>query len=370
MSDAAFKILPAALRRWMEQLFLRKVVLFTSRRVDMLGETTDDPALVAVVGREHYEPTYRKYPIRGRSDLSRVLRLEFPAGFPGEFMFAIGPLLGDEREVEIFRLLPGCPREQLRAAFWIPESQLLRSLVKAEGVAVVQRDGLEYFVAATGLSSVSGGLIRSPELFALAVGAADSRIASQPVDHARLLTVIPESCKDLGIVDWWSFRSPVAVDTLVRFLKPAAAFSAAVLVVYLTAVSAFLWGMESYRARQLERLGPEVTTLLAKQRALDLMAAERAGIADLLDASAPAWPLWEVASAVWRARGIIHSLILIDDRVTIRCTAPDATDVLAALRALKGLSEVEFESAVRQGLAGQDFSVSFVRQIPAQSKRK
>lgn len=370
MSDFSLKGLSAALRRWIERLYLRRLVLLTSQRVDMFGEVTGDSALVGVIGREHYESQLRKYPIRARGDLVRVLRLEFPAGFPGEFMFAIGPLVGDEREVEIFRMLPGCPREQLRAVFWIPESSLLRSLAKIEGVIVVQRDGLEYFVAANGTSSVSGGLIRSPELFALAVGAADLRMTSQPVDHVRLRAIIPQACKDLSLVDWWSFRSPVAVDALFRFLKPASVFSAAVIAVYMIAVSAFLWGMESYRERQLERLGPEVTTLLAKQRALDLMVGEREGIADLLDSTAPAWPLWEVASAVWRARGIIHSFTLIDDRVTLRCTAPEATDVLVALRALNGLTDVEFESAVRQGIGGQDFSVSFVRQLPAQSKRK
>lgn len=370
MHEFSFRALRTALRRRVEQLFLRRLVLLASRRVNMWGEVTDDPALVAIIGREHYESQLRKYPIRGRSDLIRVLRLEFSARFPGEYLFAIGSWVGDEREVEVFRVLSGCPREQLRGIFWIPESYLVRPTAKAEGVVVVQRDGVEYFVAANGTSSVSGGLIRTPELFALAVGAPDSRMSPEPVDQTRLLTIIPESCKGLGIVDWWGFRSPVAVDALFRFLKPASVFSAAVFIVYMIAASTFLWGMESYRSRQLERLGPEVTTLLAKQRALDLMAAERSGIAGLLDSTGPAWTLWEVASAVWRARGIIHSLTLIDNRVTLRCTAPDATDVLVALRALKGLTDVEFESAVRQGLGGQDFSVSFVRQVPPQSQRK
>jgi len=356
------------LRKILDDVLAKRVVFVTSRRVDLLDNETDVAALVAVVGREHYESLHRKYPVRAWGDLARVLRLEFPPAFPGERLFAIGPLVGDEREVEIFRLSQGSPRDRLRALFWVPESFALRSLARSDGVVVVQRDGLEYFLAANGLSTMAGGLIRSPELFALAVGAADTRVAAEPVQLPRLLASITTAIKDFSVLDWWGFRSPIAADYLGGFIKPASVFAAGAIALYLAAVSTFLWGMESYRSRQLEQLGPEVTTLLAKQRALDLMSAERAGVAELLDSTGSAWPLWEVASTVWRARGIIHSFMLVDDRVTIRCTAPEATEVMTALRALKGVRDVEFESAVRQGMGGQDFSVSFVREPPGKAR--
>jgi hypothetical protein len=335
-----------------------RVVWLTTERRNLDGDVSDAHAWVAVVGREHYEQTQRRYPVRSWFDLRRVLRLEL-AG-ERDWFAAIGPLEADERQVTIFRLRPDSPRDQLRAAFWLPETLCLGQVARRRGVVTVERDGLKYFLASSGASVLAGGAIRSPEVFAVASGIVPS---GEPcvLGAVDIRREISEALFILSRADWWSFRSPAAAAHVRRFTQPVAVFVCFALVAYLGLVSAYLSGMELLRTRQIDSLGPEVTSLLVQQRAVDLMATERAALAEVVAEDKSIWPIWEVASAIWGANGAIYSLSIVDDVITVRCTGPVATQVLEALRGLKGYDSVQFDSAVRQGGVGQEFVVSLRR---------
>jgi hypothetical protein len=343
-----------------------RVVWLAAHRIDLIGHVNDRFALVAVVGREHLELLHRRYPIRSRSDLLRVLRLEFDSAVGDEHLFWIGELRGDEREVIVFRVLPTCPTQAIRALFWVPETLVLQEEARERGVITICREGLRYFLASDGRSMIEGGVIHSASLFALAVGLPTSLDDGPDVGTDGILSRIPKSLTRMRLTDWWTLRSPVAAAKGLEFAKPAAVFAGFLLVIYFALVTTYLWGMESYRQAQLRSLGPEVTALIAQQRAVDIMTKERNAIATLLQAHSPAWPIWELVAVIWRARGTVYSINLVDNKITFRCSAPDATEVLGALQRVPGVEGVKFESGVRQVVAGQEFVISLSR-LPGSS---
>ena len=346
------------LRQWLGRSVSRRVTWVTDARRDALGDLSSDFALVTVIGREHYEQHQRRYPIRRESDLRRVLSLEFPSS--DGYFFRVGPLVGEEREVTVFHLRPSCPKSSLRSLFWVPETLIVTSLTQSSEVLTIDRDGCRYFVSPTGASMVAGGVIQSPALFALSVGmAVDS--SHRVIDATGVRGEMARALSRLTLADWWGFRSPLSSDKIRDFLVPAAVVSTVLLTVYLGLASAYLWSMQWWRSQEMVDLGPEVTSLIAQQRAVDLLGSERSAISELLSGSQPAWPIWQLVEVIWRASGTVYSITLGDDTVSIRCKAPDATAVLKALQAVPGFKDVQFDAAVRQAAGGQEFVVTLVR---------
>jgi len=361
MKPLSLKKNPAPRRaRWREALG-RRLVWVTRERRDFADAPNDQFALVAVIGREHYDLEQRRYPVRAVSDLRRVLALELAGA--RDCLVYIGPFANEGREVTLHRLAADFPRAMPRALFWVPETLLLTGQARQGGVLAIERAGLKYFVAANGASLLAGGAIRDAGVFALAAGVA---LPGEPValDAAALRAEFMPALARLPGSAWWRLRSPVALEQLRRFLWPAATFATLALLAYLALVSAYFATVEFLRARELAALGPEVTQLLRDQRALEALSVERAGLAQVVATAAPAWPVWEVVATVFRLKGAVYGLSVTGDLVTVRCTAAEATAVLEALRALRGFRDARFDMAVRQGGAGQEFVIT-LRRVPA-----
>ena len=345
-------------RQFFSAALSRRVVWFSSARRDLNGLPSTQFAWVAIIGREHYEQVRRKYPIRSWRDLRTVVRLEF--GQYSRAIFSIGPLADDERAVSIYKIASNCQADSVRALFWIPESEVLSRAQQSQDIVTVEREQLRYFIAPNGQTLIAGGAIQTPEIFALAAGV-PSTSSGLELSESELTKPFSDGLSALKAADWVSFLSADAVSAAARIARPALVVSAVALAAYLALVSSYLSSMEVWRTRQLDDLGPEVTTLIAKQRAIDVLMTERGALAEVANSSAPAWPIWEPVAAIWKAGGAVYSVNLSDRAITIRCSAAVATEVLKALQALKGFQNVRFDSAVRQGGVGQEFVVSLER---------
>lgn len=364
MSESFFGRLISGVRERAYTLLRERVVWVTTARRSLDGIDTDQFAWVAVLGREHYDERRQTLPVRGWRDALRVVALDRA---PGEQeVVVVDDLQGDERTVTRYRLRNPDAIGDLRAMFWVPETLLLRDEANAAGVLTVEREGLRYFMARDGVSQIAGGAIRSPELFALAAGVAVDR-PEISLDAAAIAARLLPGLARLPGTSWWTLRSHVLTHQVRAFAQPAGVLVVLVGLLYLALVSAYLSGTAAWREFQLAKLGPEVTTLIAEQRAVDILAREREGLAAVMRERTPAWPVWELAAAVWRAKGAIYAINLTDERITIRCSAPVAIAVLESLRTVKGYADARFEAAVRQGGLGEEFVVT-LRRVPTPSE--
>ncbi len=341
--------------RGLRSLLESRIVWWTSERRALDGSPAAAAPLVVLLGREHYTERRKVYPIPGFTDLQRVLRLEL--GPSAEARAVIGPVRDDKRVVSFYDIDTATARQLVGAAWVIPESLVVASTLGEDGVALADRDGLAYFVAGSGESLPASGTLRSPDMFALAVGLpsvgnAQRLEVSALRDHIWLgLGRMPASA-------WFGlYRSPLSA--LVVPWRRVGLTAAACLFGYLFIASAWLGIVNRMRTAELQQLGPEVQTLLAARSQLERFTSERKGMRAAIDASPPTYPVWQVVSLALERGAQLTGLSLTGRELTLRGNAPSATDVLEALTKDPQLSNARFTLPV-QRLNGnvEEFSLS------------
>lgn len=333
----------------------KRIVWLTDERRDLLGQPTTAPALVAIVGREHYVERRRKYPIHSRRDLDAVLAQEL-AHAPVTLTL-IGEPEQDKREVAFFELRPDAMSKVGRAIWLLPESAVLARSLTTTRVASVDRDGFRYFLAANGTSQPAGGIVDSVDVFALATGL-DAGGSALRLDRALALERLKAGMRALPLPAWLRLRRPSAERRLPIAWRPLAITLAAGMLAYLALASGYLWWARESREAKLEKLGSEVESLLAAQRQVDVLASQRQGLAALLGNKVDTYRIWQVASVVWASGATLNSIELKDRELTLRGSAPVATEVLAAVDRTPGVEGASFSAPVRGKGGTEDFVIS------------
>ena len=337
-------------------LLARRVAWLTDERRDLLGGVSRAAVLVAVLGREHYLERRRKYPIHSRRDLDAVLRQELAQAPPT--LTLIGEPDQEKREVTFFELRPGVLERVGRAIWLVPESAVLAGTLPTGRVASVERDGYRYFLSQAGASQPAGGTVASPELFALATG----MDASEPpldLGRAQVAERLWHGLRSLAPEAWLRLRRPVQQRRARVAWRPLATVAAVGLAGYLLFASAYLMTTRQARETELEALGPEVESLLAAQRELDQLSAKREGLRKLLVARPDTYHLWRLVGLAWSKGAQISSVELEDFELTLRGSAPAATEVLAALDQDPEVDGARFSAPVRGSKGGlEDFAIT------------
>lgn len=338
----------------LRQRFLSRVIWLTNERRNLNADVTEEYAIVAVIGREHYSERRKKYPISSRTDLARIVALEI--GERRGVFARIGPFVDNAREVqfyEVSRVLLAAPP---RALIWVPESVVLSVALTDSDVATVCRGDFCYYLSRRGLNQLRGGGIVSPILFRMAAG-----IPIYGVDHEFtddvILASLPTLLTKLQPSDWVTFRSPELDAAVSELWAPMTTAIAALSLVYLLVISAYLSGGIALRKYQIERLGPEVTPLLDAQRKIDSLVVERTAMNRVVDSKLAAWPMWEVAAEVWAGGGAITNLSFRSGDVLIYGTAPSAIKILERVAARKDVAWARFDDGTRQAAGDERFVI-------------
>lgn len=351
------------LKRWwltsrerIHLLFAKRVVWLTDERRDQLGEPSASPALVGIIGREFYEERRKTYPIRSYFELDRIIRLEQIES--RRRLTFIGLLRDDHREVIFFDLDDRFDPQELNALFWIPETFLVARMMPRDGLATIDRAGLCYFIADSGVNMVRGGAVRSPELFGFAIGLSSNHgsIFWSGEDLPRKFF---GALRKVPLSGWLKFASPDIAAALRRHWQPAALTAAIAFVGYLLVVSAYLWSATKLREREMTSLGAEVTSLLEKQRGVDQLTARQDVLARLMSEQKHTYLLWGLAADAISAGGAVSGLYLRDGEMVLRGQAKVATNVLSKLASRKDVSNARFGAPVRQLGEYEEFSITF-----------
>lgn len=354
MSDSGTTTAAAAGGR-LRELASRRVAWLTDQRRDAAGEPGSAPALVVLLGREHYVERRRRYPIASRRDLEAVLRQELSGAPPT--LTLISPVRDDRREVTFYELKPDAAAQVGRTVWLVPESLALAATLAPGEIATVARAGCRYFVAASGVSQPAGGALASAELFALASGL-DAGAVTEVGEHGlreRLLSGL----RRLPVDAWLRLRLASQRERQAIDWKPALTLAGAALIGYLALASGYLTLTQNVRAKALDGLGSEVESLLTAQRDVDRMLAEQQGFAAVVAQRRNTYQLWQVVSVAWGKGAELTGVELRDDQLIVRGSAPVATDVLGAVSVIPGVANARFSSPVRTGRQGrEEFAIS------------
>lgn len=338
----------------LRQYLMRRLHWLTSDTQNLLGEPASGFAWVVILGREHYDERSIRYPIRTRMDLNRVLRLELES--PRQNLTYIGPYVDNHREVKIFSIKPEAESQLRRAVFVIPESLLLSLTIEPHTIVTVSRNAVRYFLSASTPSQMSGGLVRSADLYALGAGLSvghQLELSDDTAFHERFV----RSLKTLGAADWIGFVSSALTARVLDKSKPAAALLAIFVTAYLVLAQAYLTGMTMWREHQLSRLGSEVSTLIETQRRIDRTVEEHGAIARIMEGRWGTYRVWEIAGEVWNSGGSFTVVNMIGPKLTVRGSTVDATALLKKISALASVRSAKFIAPVRQDNFAQEFVI-------------
>lgn len=344
--------------------FRRRVVWFTDVRRDLSGLPSVSAAFVAILGREHYGERRKAYPLRSRLDLHRVLALELRNSTPT--LAIIGPWVNDQREVTFFELRPGALEGAGRAIWLVPESLLIAGSLSPRRVAEVQRDGLRYFLAASGVSQVAGGTLQRADLFAVATGM-DPDQPPVGMDRSSLEPRLLPALRKLPASAWLRLFNPGFRPALGIAWRPLGTLAGAGFFIYMLFASGYLSVTESLRMRELETLGPEVADLLDADREIERLAGQQHALARLRGEREATYVLWRIASPAWQRQAVLSAIELADAKVTLRGSAPVATSVLEAIAADPQVNDARFAAPVRQVGDGQQFTITFSLTTPPEA---
>ena len=345
------------LNAWMRS----RVAWLTDARRDLSDTLTPGFALVLVLGREHYTERRKLYPVRGLRDLSRVLKHEFAAA--PETLWLIGPLAGDQRRVVVYAPKPGTA-ERIGKALWIvPESAVLGRGLRSGAVVVVDRNGFRYHLAESGESQPAGGAIPTAALFAMAIGSGEA-LAPETWDGATVRSRLLPGLRQLPLAAWVGFFRPTARPFATVAWKRIGVVLAALVFGYLGLASAYLAVLQTSRERALLALGPRVGQLLDAQRQIEALAAEQRALGALLDGRLETYELWRLAALAWQHGARLTGAQIADGKLTLRGSAPTATEVLAQLASAPGVREARFAAPVQHSLAGEDFAITLTLGAP------
>lgn len=334
-----------------------RIIWLQNSRVDLSGEASDRPALVAVIGRQWYRERRKTYPVRSLSELRKVIRLEVAE--LGPTLFHIGPLQDEKRLVTLYELAADLDLEQLSAALLLPESRAVAlSLMPGEIAVVENEDQPAYFVTADGISQQKGGALQSAELFSMAIGA-QPPTAVLTLRSSDVRERLWPATRKVGLVEWVEAFNPALSKVAARLGPPIALATATMVLVYLLVASAYLTGMTTLRAYQIEQLGPEVNGLLDKQRRLESLATDYLGLTDLTNQTIATYKIWGMVTNVWQTGGSVSAISIVDGAGSLRGIAPVATDTLRGLSTEPTVLNPSFDAPVRQSGGTEEFVIGF-----------
>ena len=349
-------------RGWREALSRRLIAWLRARVIWVTGEIRDlddRPArpwsLVAIWGREHYTETAVDHPIAKWSDAVSVARLYRRGRRP--LMFHIGPFLDGKRRMSFFELTETAVDLPARALFWVPESLLLSLTCPQDRIFTVERGGSRYFLNSTN-TQLAGGLIDSPEKFALAHGMR-SGWQELHLEEGAVREQIMVGLPRVPVGAWVLAIGPLAREVSRKVAAPLGVGIVALWLSFLLLSQLYLTVTFELRQHSLNQLGDDVSSLLESQRRLDSLVAEQDDYLEVAQKRRSAIPVWEGFNAVWQSGGLVRSAKWVDGKAGLNGAASDATAVLATISQADLISKPEFGAAVRQNNALQEFTINF-----------
>jgi hypothetical protein len=352
-------ILDSIRGRVFEQLLARVVWVAREHR-NLADQASERFPLVVVLGREHYSERRESYPALSRRDLLKVLDQE--EGGSNTTLRLIGPAEGDRRDVTYYRLDDSLVAEFSGTPFIVPEGLALAAPLDGDVWVDVERQGYRYFLLPDGVSQPAGGMLPTRELVAMARGIDPDREPELWRGSDKIGRQLAQGLTRLDPLQWWDCRNPLPRPSRLRSIawRPLATMAGGGLIGYLMLSSLYLQASLAQRESTLQSRVEAVSESLQADEEAQAYQERVAALADL-------WSDRVATRRVWRGVGIalnqgatISRVDLEGRRVSVRGSAPDAAEILAALSGMSEFADVAFEAPVRRERTGrQAFAVAF-----------
>ncbi|MCU7975900.1 hypothetical protein L5M43_11620 [Shewanella sp. SW36] len=327
-------------------------------------ECESSTAKIAILSRACYREQLQWYPITKRSDVLNLVRLQL-VNANCVVLHVIGNVVNGKTPVTYYYLdnLP----DGIQPWLFLPETLLLaQQLKQGELLSYPSVDNSRTLFVANAIGGVvsafKGGMIQSSLQFALSQGLTitQDRDLTGHEMRALLLTQLYKfyQLPLTGLVNRHNFDSQTTLKKLASMALPAVL----VVTLYLVVTEKAANLMVESNAHELAQARVEANNIL-KQRQDILDMSSRFQLLDkYLPENGQLLKLWQVLAPLYKAGVTFQTIQTTQGKVVLRIETDSASKVLGLLISQPGVSEAQFDSAVRRQGNIDSATISFTLQ--------
>lgn len=322
-------------------------------------------AKIAILSRACYREQLQWYPITKKTDVLNLVRLQ-SVSTNCLVLHVIGNVVNGKTPVTYYYLdnLP----DGMQPWLFLPETLLLaQQLKQGELLSYPSVDNSRTLFVANAIGGVvsafKGGMIQSSLQFALSQGLSLSqdRVLSGLDMRAVLLAQLYKfyQLPLIGLVNRHSFDSQTTLKKLATMALPAVL----AVTLYLMVTEKVASIMVDSNASQLAQARAEANNILKQRQDILDMSARFQLLDKYLPENGQLLKLWQVLAPLYKAEVTFQTVQTIQGKVVLRIETDSASKVLGLLISQPGVSEAQFDSAVRRQGNIDSATISFTLQL-------
>jgi len=307
---------------------------------------------ILIVGRRHYRELNRSYPIESKSEVKKLINLEYAGQ---RLHYKLGKVENGKTLVNIWLFKEEVPNSLLT----LPESFLFSNLALSEQMLTIQcRPPLFVTLQNTIVySQTSNAMISGPDSFAMSVGmplANEQKVIEESAIAENLLKAIKKlSLKQIGL--FWSWpRVEFTRQSLKAALGPALVLG----ILYLLGSSLYLSGYKTYLQSQIEQQSDSIDFALDSSNQMERLIQQYKVSQEFAAAQLHVAAIWYVLPDILPDADLSR-FELIQGRFVVAGKTERATSLLEKLSKNAYVNDARFDNPTRTSRGKEYFVVSF-----------
>jgi len=312
---------------------------------------------ILIVSREYYQESVDKLPIVEQKEIKQILQLRC-ADVLGDNVYTINTVTENQTFYNLWKFNQSLPVSWFR----LPESLLVAKFLGEDvaGVLESQDKQTRLYVGSSrqGIYSAKPtSMLNSLSRFCQSCGLVE-QTSSPTITTSQFYAVLVEGLLGLTSKNWLTFSRSPKNKLNYQSIKIPLWCAAGCVVVYLTVGSGYIVWQKYKLEQQLLGSKVELTNALDVQDTMVSLQQQISSLSSFASALQSKMPIWQILLPLY-AEAQFTNISLDNGRFILRGTAARASELLAKLAVMPGVSEAQFDLPVSKSSNQESFTISF-----------
>jgi hypothetical protein len=318
---------------------------------------------ILIVSRDYYQESVDKLPIVDQKEIKQILQLK-RAEVLGDNVYIINTVTENQTFYNLWKFNPSLPTSWFR----LPESLLIARCL-GEDVATtleIEDKQTRLYVGSSSQGVYSAkptGMLNSLSRFCQSCGLV-AQTNSPIIVTSQFYAVLVEGLLALTSKDWLTFSCSPKNNFSYQSIKIPLWLTAGCIAAYLAVGSAYIVWKKHNLEQQLLGSKVELTAALNTQDNMASLQQQVSSMSGFASALKSKMSIWQVLLPLY-SEAQFTNISFDNGRFILRGTADRATQLLAKLALMRGVSEAQFDLPVSKSRNLENFTISFRIQTEA-----
>ena len=318
---------------------------------------------ILIVGREYYQESVDKLPIVEQKEIKQILQLRC-ADVLGDSVYSINTVTENQTFYNLWKFNQSLPESWFR----LPESLLVAKFLGEDVAGALETEDKQtrLYVGSSSQGVYSAkptSMLNSLPRFCQSCGLVEQK-NSTTITAPQFYTVLVEGLLALTSKEWLTFSRSPKNNLSYQSIKIPFWLTAGCIAAYLALGSAYIMWQKHNLERQLLSSKAELTNALDVQDTMASLQQQLASLSGFASTLQSKMPIWHILLPLY-AEAEFNNIRYDNGRFILRGTAARATELLAKLAVMPGVSGAQFDLPVSKSRNQENFTISFRIQAEA-----